>query len=175
MCTFAFEWLTEVYFIWVWARRFLQTIVGPYRIKKKASSFTIWQLYIEMLLLLIGKSYTSTCSIRLSLCCPNLLCFMYIFNQFLLWFNTYLDALSELVQSLNFCHHPVFNFWRTNQYNCLDGIFHWHSGLILHFNPDLADSHQMILSNDFSSLHLCFSNADHLCKLLWYLTLYRTM
>lgn len=22
----------------------------------------------------------------------------------------YLGALSELVQSLNFCHHPVFNF-----------------------------------------------------------------
>lgn len=76
----------------------------------------------------------------------------------------YLNALSELVQLLNFCHHPVFNFGRTNLCNCLNGIFHWRSGLILHFNPDLADGHQMILSNDFSSLHLSFSNADRFCN-----------
>lgn len=47
-----------------------------------------------MLLLLIGKSYTSTCSIRLSLCCPNPLCFIYIFNQFLLRLNTWVHFLN---------------------------------------------------------------------------------
>lgn len=48
-----------------------------------------------MFLLLVGQRYTSSCSIRLSLCHPNPLCFMYILYRFLLQLNTWMRFLNS--------------------------------------------------------------------------------